>query len=159
MQETAADFVTTNPNAHGYTVLGLLAGTFNPGASANLSVDQVTGTWPGPDLPLRVVDLRNSIAGSTMEDRLLLMLDELPGDVVVSTSLAAGCAPTGCTALGIQTDARQWITRVRGSGLESRFLHVVAAGNIYPNLPNDTAAALGSPFIAAAKTPIPGVAT
>ena len=33
VQETAADFATVNPNAHGYTMLGLLAGTFDPGRS------------------------------------------------------------------------------------------------------------------------------
>ena len=32
VQETAADFATVNPNLHGYTILGLLAGTFAPGA-------------------------------------------------------------------------------------------------------------------------------
>ena len=46
-------------------------------------------------------------------------------------SLAAGCAPAVCTAAEIRTDALQWIQRVRGAGLEGRFLHVVAAGNIY----------------------------
>ena len=36
VQETAADFVTNNPLAHGYTILGLAAATFEPGAVANL---------------------------------------------------------------------------------------------------------------------------
>ena len=156
MQETAADFATGNLNSHGYTMLGLLAGTFDPVPGANAAVDQVTGTWPGPDLPLRVVDLRFQIAGSTLEDRLLQMVQALPGDVVVSTSLASGCAPTRCTVAEIQTDALQWITRVRASGLESRFVHVVAAGNIYPSLPTDTAALLGSNFIASAHMALPG---
>jgi hypothetical protein len=62
------------------------------------------------------VDLRFSIASPTMEDRLLQMVQALPGDVVVSTSLAAGCAPTRCTVAEIQTDALQWVTRVPGSG-------------------------------------------
>ena len=48
VQETAADFATTNPNAHGYTVLGLLAGTFNPGAVANLSRGSGHGDMAGP---------------------------------------------------------------------------------------------------------------
>ena len=151
VQETAADFATVNPNMHGYTTLGLLAGTFDPSGVPNADADRVTGTWPGPDLPLRAVDLSFSIAGSTLEDRLLLMVQALPGDAVVSTSLASGCAPTGCTVAEIQTDALQWVTRVRASGLESRFVHVVAAGNIYPSLPTDTAAIRGSNFIAAAR--------
>jgi hypothetical protein len=155
--EVAADFATGNLMPHGYTVLGMAAGTFEP-AGGNLAVDQVTGLWGGPDLPLRVVDLRTSIAGSTMEDRLLQLVQGLTGDVVVSTSLAAGCAPAGCTAEQIRTDALQWIQRVRGAGLEGRILHVVAAGNIYANLPSDSDARFGSPFIAAAKTPLPGVA-
>ena len=158
VSEVAGDFATGNLMAHGYTVLGMAAGTFEPGAAANLAVDQVTGLWGGPDLPLRVVDLRTSIAGSTMEDRLLQMVQGLTGDVVVSTSLAAGCAPAGCSAAQIRTDALQWIQRVRGAGLEGRFLHVVAAGNIYANLLSDSDARFGSPFIAAAKTPLPGVA-
>ena len=156
VQEAAADFATGNVHPHGYSMLGLAAGTFEPGAIANLQADQVTGMWAGPDLPLRVVDLRSRIAGSTMEDRLLQVIRGLPGDVVVSTSLAAGCAPARCTAAEISTDAVQWIQRVRGAGLEGRFLHVVAAGNIYPNLQDDTEARFGSPFIAAAKTPLPG---
>ena len=156
VQETAADFASVNPNSHGYTMLGLLAGTFAPGAVSDPAADRVTGTWPGPDLPLRVVDLSFQIASSTLEDRLIQMVQALPGDVVVSTSLAAGCAPTRCTVAEIQTDALQWITRVRASGLESRFVHVVAAGNIYPSLPTDTAAVLGSHFIAAAHMALPG---
>ena len=156
VQETAADFATGRPDPHGYTMVGLAAGTFDPGAIANLTADQVTGMWAGPDLPLRVIDLKINIAGSTLEDRLLQMIRSVGGDIVVSTSLAAGCAPAGCTAAEIATDARQWITRVRRSGLEGRFTHVVAAGNIYTNLPADTAAVRGSHFIAAALAPPPG---
>ena len=156
VQETAADFATVNPNDHGYTMLGLLAGTFAPGAVSDLAVDQVTGTWPGPDLPLRVVDLSISIANSTLQDRIVQMVQATTGDVVVSTSLAAGCAPTQCTQAQIQTEALQWIQRVRANGLESRLVHVVAAGNIYPNLPNDKNALLGSGFIAAARMALPG---
>jgi hypothetical protein len=155
--EVASDFATGNLMAHGYTVLGMAAATFEP-LGGNLAVDQATGLWGGPDLPLRVVDLRTSIAGSTLEDRLLQLLGGLAGDVVVSTSLAAGCAPAGCTAGQIRTDALQWIQRVRGAGLEGRFLHVVAAGNIYSNLLSDSDARFGSAFIAAAKTPLQGVA-
>jgi Subtilase family len=158
VQETAADFATVNPVAHGYTMLGLAAGAFEPGAVANLQADQVTGMWAGPDLPLRVVDLSRSIANSTMEDRLLLLVSALSGDVIVSTSLADGCALVGCTDAQLQRDASQWITRVRGSGLEGRFLHVSAAGNIYPNLLTDTAAARGSAVNAAALLPLAGVA-
>jgi Subtilase family len=157
VSEVAGDFATGNLMPHGYTVLGMAAGTFEPGAVADLAADRVTGLWGGPDLPLRVVDLRTRIAGSTMEDRLLQMIGGLSGDIVVSTSLAAGCAPAGCTATQIQTDALQWIQRVRGAGLENRFLHVVAAGNIYSNLQSDTDARFGSAFIAAAKSPLPGV--
>ncbi len=157
VSEVASDFATGNLMAHGYTVLGMAAATFEP-LGGNLAVDQATGLWGGPDLPLRVVDLRTSIAGSTLEDRLLQLVGGLAGDVVVSTSLAAGCAPAGCTADEIRTDALQWIQRVRGAGLEGRFLHVVAAGNIYSNLLSDTDARFGSAFIAAAKTPLSGVA-
>jgi hypothetical protein len=158
VSEIAADFATTNPLAHGYTILGLAAATFEPGAVGNLQADQVTGMWAGPDLPLRVIDLRRSIAGSTAADRLLQTVRAISGDVVVNTSFEDGCARAGCTAAQIQQDARQWIRRVRDSGLEGRFLHVSAAGNIYPDLLTDTQAALGAAFNAAVLTPPPGVA-
>jgi hypothetical protein len=153
---TAADFATGNPHTHGYTVLGLAAATFEPGATADLVADQATGMWPGPGLPLRVVDLRRRIAGSTLQDRILQLVRGLSGHVIVNTSLADGCAPAGCTVQGIERDARQWITRVRQSGLEGRFLHVSAAGNIYSNRLTDTDATLGSTFNAAAVRPLPG---
>ena len=158
MTETASDFATGNPNMHGYTTLGLLAGTFDPGAVLNTLADEVTGTWPGGDLPFRAIDLSISIANSTLDDRILQALQAISGDVVISTSLAAGCAPTGCTQQEIDRDARDWITRVRASGLEDRFVHVVAAGNIYPTLPNDKSALLGSYYIAAAMTNPGGLA-
>ena len=88
---------------------------------------------------------------------MLQMVQATTGDVVISTSLAEGCAPTQCTQAEIQTDARQWITRVRGSGLESRLVHVVAAGNIYPTLPNDTNALLGSHLSLRRAWPCPAV--
>jgi Subtilase family len=155
---TASDFVTGNPHAHGYTVLGLAAAAFESGATAQLQADQATGMWAGPALPLRAVDLRRSLAGSALQDRILQVVRQMPGDVVLNTSFADGCAagPTGCAASAIERDARQWISRVRLSDLEQRFLHVSAAGNIYPHLPNDTAATLGSAFNAAARRPLPG---
>src|SRR5688572_26081547 len=155
VQETAADFVTNNPLAHGYTILGLAAATFDPGAVANLQVDQVIGMWPGPDLPLRVVDLRRSVAGSTAQDRILQMVGGLSGNVVVNTSFEDGCARAGCTEQQVRTDARQWVRRVRDSNLEGRFLHISAAGNIYPDLLTDTQAALGAAFNYAALRPLP----
>jgi len=156
VQETASDFATGTPNQHGYTILGLLAGTFAPGAVADTLADEVTGTWPGGDIPLKAIDGTIGIANTTLDDRILQALQGMSGDVVVSTSLADGCALTGCTQPGIQTDARDWITRVRASGLENRFVHVVAAGNIYPNLQSDTNALLGSHYIAAARMALPG---
>ena len=154
--ETASDFATGNPLAHGYTMLGLAAGTFESGAVGNLAADQVAGMWAGPDLPLRVVDLRFNVAGSTMEDRILQRVGALSGDVVVSTSVADACAPAGCTVEEIHRNALQWIQRVRDSGLEDRFLHVSAAGNIYSNLPNDTSAWRGAAINAATLIPLPG---
>ncbi len=154
--EVASDFATGNPHMHGYTVLGMAAGTFDSGAVANLSADRVAGMWAGPDLPLRVIDLRFSVAGSTLHDRILQRVGAIAGDVVVSTSVADGCAPAGCTVEEIHRDALQWIRRVRESGLEDRFLHVSAAGNIYSNLPNDISAWRGAAVNAAALIPLPG---
>jgi hypothetical protein len=155
---TPGDFLTGSPHDHGYLILGLAAGTFEPGATGNLTADQVTGLWPGPPLPLRVVDLQRRLAGSTVEDRLLQLIAGMPGDVVLNTSFADGCATTGCAAAAMETDARQWIERVRGRDLEGRFLHVSSAGNVRPNLPDDIDATLGNRFNAAAVRPMAGVA-
>jgi hypothetical protein len=154
VQEVAADFVTTNPLAHGYTILGLAAGRFEPGAVASLAADQVTGMWPGGDIPLRVVDLRLRIAGSTLHDRLILLAQGMSGNVVINTSVEDGCARTRCTDIEIDRDARQWVRRVRLGGLENRLLHVSAAGNIYANLQSDTNAAMGAAVNAAALKPL-----
>jgi hypothetical protein len=156
VQELAADFVTGNPQTHGYSILGLAAGRFEPGAVASLAVDQVTGMWPGGDIPLRVVDLRLQIAGSTLHDRLILLAQAMSGNVVVNTSVADGCAPTVCDPGAIDRDARQWVQRVRLAGLENRLLHVSAAGNIYPNHPGDTDAGLGAAVNAAALKTLSG---
>ena len=67
-----------------------------------------------------------------------------------------GVRARGCTATQVQTDAVQWVRRVRDSNLEGRFLHVSAAGNIYPDLLTDTQAALGAAFNYAALRPLPG---
>ena len=75
---TASDFVTGNPHTHGYTVLGMAAAAFEPGATASLQADQATGMWPGPALPLRVIDLRNSLAGSALQDRVLQVAAWVP---------------------------------------------------------------------------------
>jgi Subtilase family len=159
VQETAADFGTNNPLAHGYTILGLAAAAFEPAAGLDLATNQVTGMWPGPDLPLRVVDLRLRIAGSTAQDRLLQVIHGTSGDVVVNTSFEDGCARAGCSLPQIQGDALQWIQRVRGSGLEDRFLHVSAAGNIYSDVLTDTQGARGSAFNHAALASLPGGVT
>ena len=158
VQETAADFATGNPNRARLHDPRPAAGTFDPGAVANLAADQVTGMWPGPDLPLRVVDLRIRSPARRSRTGCSRWCGALPGDVVVNTSLAAGCAPTG-----LHGRARFRPTRSSGSracaaaGSRAGSCTSSAAGNIYPNLLTDTDGAARQPLQRRGATPLPGV--
>ena len=145
-------------HSHGYLVAGMAAARFDPVAGAPASADAAAGTWAGPDLPLRAVDIRRGIGSSTLEDRILLEIASAPGDVVLNTSLAAGCAQQagGCTEEEAVDGAIDWIDRVRGLGLEDQFLHVTSAGNMQTAAPLSTAAERNSEYSGAALLALPG---
>jgi hypothetical protein len=148
--------------SHGYLVAGLAAGAFEPaGGGADSVGDLVAGTWAGPRLPLRVVDIRRGMAGSTLQDRMVLEIEGAPGQVVLNTSLGSPCANNagGCTAVEAAAGALKWIERVRGRGLEDDFLHVTAAGNMRTAAPSAIGTELHSDYTSAALLPLPdGVA-
>lgn len=144
--------------SHGYLVTGLAAGRFEPaGAGADSVGDLVAGTWAGPDLPLRVLDIRRGLAGSTLQDRMVLEIADAPGKVVLNTSLGAACAANagGCTEAEAAAGALRWIERVRGAELEDDFLQVVAAGNMRSAAPASTGAERNSEYSAAALLALP----
>ena len=161
VRATAADFAQDLPaDFHGWLVLGLAAATFDP-VGGQLAADRATGLFPGSGLPLRVVDLTRAIGKSALEDRLVELVRTTPGHVVLNTSLASGCSlrpPAGCTAAEAAGDAVKWIARVRGQGVEGKFLQVVSAGNIDPATPAGTDARLNSDWNAAALLPLTGLA-
>jgi subtilisin family serine protease len=156
VSSTAADFATGNPNPHGYMVLGLLAGAFDPLGLSDARADRVTGLWAGPPLTLRAVDISVGLGGPVLEDRMIAELRNLPGNVVVNTSLGSPCAAsaTGCSLADGIVGSQHWIEKVRAAGLEDRVLHVSAAGNIRPHLPTHTDARLNSSVNAAALLPM-----
>jgi hypothetical protein len=148
---SAADFATGNVHQHGYLVLGLLAGTFDPVGLPDAQADHVTGLWAGPPLRLHAVDLRIAIGGSTFQDRLVNLIRNVPGNVVLSTSIGDGCAQTtGCSFIDASDSGEAWVEKIRAFNLDSRVVHASAGGNIRPHLPAHTDARLNSGFNAAA---------
>jgi hypothetical protein len=79
-----------------------------------------------------VLDIRTGLAGSVLQDPILLEVAATPGRVVLNTSLGAPCAVNagGCTVAEAGASAPQWIERVRGRGLEDDFLQAAAAGDL-----------------------------
>jgi hypothetical protein len=91
--------------------------------------------FPGT-LALRAVDIQAGagLSNAAKEDRLILTLKGLTGNVLVNESQSLVVA----TPAELQLAAVSWITKVRGgiipnnivgAGLENRFLHVTSAGN------------------------------
>lgn len=156
----AADYGSDDANEHGYLVLGLAAAAFDPTGVANHDAEVATGAWAGDPLPVRAADLSVPVAGSTLQDRLLLLVKGVgAGPIVVNTSLGDGCAETpvtGCTEAEVTAAALAWIERVRDSGQEDRFLQVSAAGNLRGQAPEAKRAPLNSAVNAAALLPLPG---
>lgn len=157
---TSADFATSSADEHGWMVLGIAAGAFDP-VGAALAADAVTGIYPGT-LPVRVADVRLGLAGATLDDRILELVENAPGDAVVNTSMGSPCGtPAGaagfCTRAAATRLALRWIERVRGSdpsdpgaNLENDFVHVTSAGNVNPSPVGATGAELNSKWSAAA---------
>ena len=136
----ATDFATGAPQSHGYHVLGIMIGAFDtrvgiPAAgSLEQENDDVTGVVPAT-LRVRVVDLQ---ADNTLPRNMNRTIDRInrlrlvdpSARIIVNTSL-------GNRTLA-EDYARSWTRKVRGwldattvgAGLEHRFLHFTAAGNV-----------------------------
>lgn len=136
--DVPGDFVSGRLDRHGYHVLGIITAT--QGGSVT-DTGLATGLLPGRTA-VRIVDQRRRTAVGDVENRLIAMIRQVPGNVVVNTSLGFTCgtaaqAAANCTAANAASEAARWLEKVRGtatrgvagSGLESRFVHATSAGN------------------------------
>ena len=119
------NFSNTTLDSHGYHVLGILAGIHG--------AHYTTGIFPDT-INLHAIDGMAGLDWSTTLNRILQILSSNPGKWVVNTSIGYEVC-TGinghCTKLEkARKWASTWIEEVRRLGLESRVLHVAAAGNI-----------------------------
>lgn len=132
------DFETDNTHNHGYHVLGIIIGAFEPVPFLPSGTDDVTGIFPD-EMKARFVDIRSDEANTwprrmnLMIDRINDILDEDPdARIIVNTSLNSRVYDDQ------NNPAVSWIQRVRGgtiamagvgNGLEHRFIHFTSAGN------------------------------
>ncbi len=136
----SAEFATGDPHSHGYHVLGIMIGTFDHAFTGVTPEDEeqdnddVTGVVPA-GLRVRIVDLRDVNTTPRNMNRTISRIEHIlsqnPGaNIVVNTSLGNRSSSS--------TYARSWTRKVRGwsdadtvgAGLEHRFLHFTAAGNV-----------------------------
>jgi hypothetical protein len=129
---TASDYGSETLEAHGYHVLGILAGTFGGTGLRGL----VTGTTPSP-VNLRAVDLQVTSPldnANRFVQRAQALLATTSGRAVANTSIGFTCQPglaPYCLELPhVRHWAVLWIEKVRAAGLEDRVLHLTSAGNI-----------------------------
>ncbi|MCC6991826.1 MAG: S8 family serine peptidase [Acidobacteria bacterium] len=152
---TTADYATSPLEKHGYHVLGTIVGTFAGDTSA---AGLVTGLLPGTS-PVRSVD-GSSISWAALDNRLIQIVAAHSGNVVVNTSLQSACASAAevaakCATAPQQAEAVGWLEKVRGTanigtagaGLERKFLHAAAAGNVA--VTGDLNAATSGPYASA----------
>jgi hypothetical protein len=161
-----ADFGTGDREPHGYHVLGIMAATYG----GDTVRGSATGMYPGSGtdmLTLSVVDDTWGYTSLDIRQKLMELLEALRTDnqvgVILNTSLGYLC-PSGSyiDKTCIEPGALAWVEQVRGpalwptgltgpESLESRFLHVTAAGNI--RMMGDTDASLNSEWNAARLLP------
>ncbi len=163
-------------NPHGYAVLGAALAEYGGTATERGWVDGLYATY----LPLEVVDVgqlrlvpdpanANRLVPRVVETGTLASLEfqilarvralVTSGNsrIVLNTSLQFDCsnaqtAAANCTPQNAAKNAKLWIEKVRRAGLEDRFVHVTAAGNIvFPGASGDAVKAeYASSFAAAA---------
>lgn len=125
---------------HGYHVLGIAVGAFDPVLGLDDDRDHVTGMVP-VTTRVRAVDLRawwipaltRQAFAVTRRINTILAIDP-DARIIVNTSLNDRGHPFRKTA------ARSWVEMVRGplsgnvvgAGLETRFVHLTSAGNVDP---------------------------
>ena len=117
---------------HGYHVAGILAGEFG---GNDLEPGLVTGLIPGR-INLFTTDSVGDISDSDQETRLLDQAAAFGGTSILNTSLGDDCICSAVSGLStcnapIRANrwARAWADKVRAAGVESKLLHVSAAGN------------------------------
>lgn len=153
------DYGNTSPETHGYGVLSMISADFGGGDDDR---GWVTGLYPGR-LTLDVLDIKKTWGDATFEsgwaamemDLLARVMNRWGGNVVANVSLGSPCdTPEGadiyCTPAYARGAAVRWIRKVRGRGLEGRFLMTAAAGNIYSAVPGHYDARYVNAFTAAA---------
>jgi hypothetical protein len=154
------DFLTgTYKTGHGYHVLGIAAADFGGSLPTGL-----LPTFTGFPLTVRAVDASAGMPTPMIHQRLISRIHALTEDgygnvdrsahVVINTSLGLACMDLleidyiPCRAGVAESQAIDWVTRIRDEQLEERFVHATAAGNI-EGADNDDAR-VASAFTAAA---------
>jgi subtilisin family serine protease len=149
--DDATDFGADDLHSHGYHVVGTISGAFGGGESGR---GYVTGMMP-ETIRLSVIDLKKTDPLDSAI-RLLLILQGIQGETaIVSTSLGWNCN-TEVTCLDqdvVRVRGAWWNQAVRLLGLEDRFLHLTAAGNIEPPVTSVNQARYGWYPGAASLTP------
>lgn len=154
----AGDYANTTYEQHGYHVLGTIAATFGGDTT---EAGLATGLLPGTT-SVRAVDIQdNNPTAGDFQNRMLTHVRNHPGNVVLNTSLQFDCstplaAAGNCVTATAQFEGGIWLEKVRGTaavtvqgaGLEGRFLHAAAAGNV--SVTGDIDATTGTPYAAAA---------
>lgn len=138
------DFLTFTGSfsEHGYFVLGIIAGDFG-GQTTDRGL--VTGMFPAVDssdgLPIRVVDRSENLTEPSFESRLVDLIADVSGHVVVNTSFGGSSVCEGVTNPCVNTEkaerkAKAWVQQVRDAQIEGRYVHFTSAGNIQDERPN-----------------------
>jgi hypothetical protein len=153
-----SDYADTTYEQHGYHVLGTVAATFGGDIT---EAGLATGLLPGTTT-VRAVDIQdNNPTAGDFQNRMLTHVRNHPGNVVLNTSLQFHCKTTAtaaanCVPANAQLAGSIWLEKVRGtatasvagSGLEAKFVHAAAAGNV--EVTGDIDATTGTPYSAAA---------
>jgi Subtilase family len=154
-----ADFTTGALDTHGYHVLGIATATFGAAVPCRNVMDGrpcVTGMMPEA-IAARALDMTNPAIAAEMNTRLVRLVRDTPGNVIVNTSLSQ-CGTGMCGNVTVAREyGRRWIRRLDTLGIRDRFLHVTASGNV-PGKPSGTDATTISRWAAAALLRIFGFA-
>ena len=132
------DFATGNVHSHGYHILGIISGMYDRVSGSTDEHNHVIGMFPDW-LMVRAVDVQGSDAVTAPQimnliiQRVNKIIESYPtAKIIINTSLSTW------QFVGQVPWARAWIISVRGirnistigAGLENRFIHFTAAGNI-----------------------------
>lgn len=165
----ADDFATDDVNSHGYHVLGITTGTFDPPDSINPNARRdVTGMVP-VTLNTRIVDLMSDEANTWPRRRAQLV--QRMNDIVDDHPTANIVGNTSLNSRNLDDDnqndqALAWVMQLRfsllegwptfeemitrlttpGSGMEGHLLHFTSSGNLQSTDPDDFSAVNNSIF-------------